>query len=281
MEEQNNTENQSSIIQKIFNCCFRNNYEIFDINKEETDEEEKSIKDASIIHRAKKELENEFLFFPVGMIREEERNKIHFTKSGLINFIINLQNLNYENICNENNIIISKRNSSDINEKFPIIRCEITRNKSYFKKIPKIQQIIDAVIKPELRKKWDNNLKEYKIIEKINNNSEIIKIITNRLSDNIEEKEFYDKRTEIINDGVYYLFSSSIPDNNNFISLDYDKGKNYLNIMVVMEDREKFYFDCLNQFDINVDLNDNIIGTNLPNKVKDFFGKYFEFLNTL
>ena len=144
-----------------------------------------------------------------------------------------------------------------------------------------MQQIIDAMIKPDLRKKWDNNLLEYKIIEKLNNNSEIIKIITKRLFDVIDEKEFYDKRIKILNDDAYYLFSSSIPDNNDFISLDYDKGINYLNIMVVNEDKENFYFDCFNQFDINDKLPENFIESYLSNEATKFFEKYFEFLKIL
>ena len=137
------------------------------------------------------------------------------------------------------------------------------------------------MIKPELRKKWDNNLIEYKIIEKLNNNSEIIKTITNKQFDIIEEKEFYDKRIGILNDANYYFFSSSIPEYNDDISFDYDKGKNYLNVMVISEDREKIYFDFFNQVDINVNLPEKFIEDNLPNKIKTFFEKYFEFLNIL
>ena len=280
MEEKEHIERQQSFIQKLFNCCFANNKEENELkNKEE--EEEKTFKEASLLYKVKKELENEFSIFPAGIIREDERNKIVFTKNGLINFIINLQNLDYEDIYNENNLIISKTHSSDITDKFPIIRCEIIQNKSYFKKIPTIQQIIDAMIKPELRKKWDNNLIEYKIIEKLNNNSEIIKTITNKQFDIIEEKEFYDKRIGILNDANYYFFSSSIPEYNDDISFDYDKGKNYLNVMVISEDREKIYFDFFNQVDINVNLPDKFIEDNLPNRAITFFEKYFEFLNDL
>ena len=280
MKEKEHIESQQSFFQKLFNCCFANNNEEYELKNEE-EGEEKTFKEASLLYKVKKELENEFSIFPAGIIREDERNKIVFTKNGLINFIINLQNLDYEDIYNENNLIISKTHSSDITDKFPIIRCEIIQNKSYFKKIPTIQQIIDAMIKPELRKKWDNNLIEYKIIEKLNNNSEIIKTITNKQFDIIEEKEFYDKRIGLLNNGNYYFFSSSIPEYNDNISFDYDKGKNYLNVMVISEDREKIYFDFFNQIDINANLPDKFIEDNLPNKAIIFFEKYFEFLNIL
>ena len=212
------TENQNSLVQKLFNCCIPKRNEEIELNNEDD-----SVKlDYSLLAEAKNELESKFSFFPASTIRYEERSKIEFTKEGLLNFIKNLQNLNYENIYNENNIKISKRNSSIICDKFPLIRCELIKNKSFFTKIPKIRKLIDTMKNPELRKKWDNNIKEYKIIDKINNNSEIVKSIYNRQLAIITEKEFYDKRIEIVDNGIYYIFSSSIPDSNNFISLDYD-----------------------------------------------------------
>ena len=42
-----------------------------------------------------------------------------------------------------------------------------------------MRKVIDTFLKPEIRKKWDNNIKGYRIIEKINDNSEIVKLITN------------------------------------------------------------------------------------------------------
>ena len=51
--------------------------------------------------------------------------------------------------------------------------------------------------------------------------------------------------------------------------------------MIVKEDEDNFYFDCYNQVDININLPDKFIETNLPNKTISFFNKYFEFLNTL
>ena len=121
---------------------------------------------------------------------------------------------------------------------------------------------------------------EYKIIEKLNDNSEVIKIITKKQL-NISEKEFYIKRIMIYKEGIYYLFSSSIPDSNDLISLDYDKGMNYMNIMVIREDKQKFYFDCFSQIDIKIEFPENFIKTNLPKVVESFFNKYFNFLNSL
>ena len=275
--KENKNEEKKPFLNNLFNCCYRDTSEDFDL----INEDEYFYNETSISSKAKKELENDFSIFPIGIICDEERSKINFTQEGILKYIINLQNLNYENIYYKNNIKISKIDFSDICEKFPLIKCEIIKNKSDFKKIPNIQQLIDAMTNPELRKEWDDNIIEYKIIEKLNDNSEIVNIITKKQFEIIPEKEFYDKRIRIFKDEVYYLFSSSIPDSNNIISLDYDKGKNYLSVMIIKEDKKNYYIDTFNQIDLNIELPENFIDNNFPNMIKNFFEKYFEYLNTL
>lgn len=271
-----NNEEKKSLFYKIFSCCINKEVDTFEIiNKEESHSEN------SILDKAKDELEREFSVFPIGTIRNEERTKIDFTKEGLIKFILNLPDLDYEKIYNENNFIISKRDSSEITDKFPLVRCEVIKNKSYFQKIPNIKLLIDVMTDPKLRREWDDNVIEYKIVEKLDDNSEIIKIITKKLLSIISEKEFHDKRIGIFKDGKYFLFSSSIPESNNLISVDHDKGINYLSVMIVKEDNENFYFDCFNQIDFSTELPENFIETNLPNKTISFFKNYFEYLNAL
>lgn len=277
MQMEETPQRQDSFISKIFNCCMTRDTLDFEIR----DDESITSRDNSLLIKSKNELEKEFSLFPASIIREEEQNKIEFTKDGLLEFFSSIQNLNYENIYEENDIKISKANSSIITDKFPLIRCQITKNKSFFAKVPSIRKVIDTLLNPEIRKKWDNNIKDYRIIEKINNNSEIVKIITNRQPPLISEKEFYNKRIEIENDGIYYLFSSSIPESTNFISLDYDKAINFLSLMIIKEEQGKFYFDFYNQDDTNDNITDNFIESNLPNKLISFFEKYFGFLNVL
>ena len=275
--KENKNEEKKPFLNNLFNCCYRDTSEDFDL----INEDEPFYNETSILSKAKKELEKDFSIFPIGIICDEERSKINFTQEGILKYIINLQNLNYENIYYKNNIKISKIDFSDICEKFPLIKCEIIKNKSDFKKIPNTQKLIDAMTNPELRKEWDDNIIEYKIIEKLNDNSEIVNIITKKQFEIIPEKEFYDKRIRIFKDEVYYLFSSSIPDSNNIISLDYDKGKNYLSVMIIKEDKKNYYIDTFNQIDLNIELPENFIDNNFPNMIKNFFEKYFEYLNTL
>ena len=275
-EKRINNEGEESLLQKIFSCCLEKSDKELELVGENTNIEQ------SLLGNSKFTFENELSLFPTNMIRPEEKNKIKFTKDELVDYIINLQNLVFPVIYDDNSTIkISKRNFTDLSEKVPLIRIELTKNKMYFTQIPSIQQMVRAITVPELRKKWDKNIKEYKIMGKIKKESEIVKTVTNKQLSVISEKEFYDKRVGIFKDNVYYLFSSSIPDENYPINISYDRAKNYMSIMVIKEDEDNFYFDCFIQVDINIKMPMEFIEANLLNKANNFFDKYFEFLNII
>lgn len=272
--ENGSLETQESFVQKVFGCCFNRDQNELEIGGEETNRE------LVFLGSSKFVFENQLSIFPNNLIRPEEKNKIKFTKDDLIEYIKKQQELVYPLIVENGDMKITKRNFTELKEKLPLIRCEITKHKIYFTNVPTILDLANAIRNPELRRKWDNNLKEYKIMQKIKKESEIVKTITNKQLSVIPEKEFYDKRIGIYKDNIYYLFSSSIPDSIYPIE-NYDRAKNYMSIMVIREDDDNFYFDCLNQIDININLPIEFIEANIVNKVKSFFNKYFEFLNLL
>ena len=280
-EEEENTKTNESLISIICRCCFGSTKKDIEIvsDDKETDRE-------TILKNSKMQFEDDDSLFPINMIRPEEKNNFKFTKDGLIEFIKNLQNLVFSVICEENKVKISKRNFTDINENLPLYRFEITRNKLYFTNVPTILQMVDAIRNPNSRKKWDNNIKEYKIvstikIDSLKIDSEVIRTLTNKQLSVIAEKEFYEKRVGIYDDNVYYLFSSSIPDENFPKYSNFERGKNYMSIMVIKEDENNFYFDCFNQIYANIDIPQEFIESNLFNKVNTFFDNYFEYLNKI
>ena len=272
-KEQNDTE--QSFLQKIFTCCIDREQNVFEQENEETDIDFLSLGGSKLV------FENDLSLIPTNIIRQEEKNKIKFTKNDLVEYIKNLQNLVFPVIYSDNSIKISKRNYTDINEKIPLIRVEIVKHKIYFTEVPTIQQMIKAITIPELRKKWDKNIKEYKIVGKLKRDSEIIRSVTNKQLSIIPEKEFYDKRVGFLMDNIYYLFSSAVPDSMYPSNTLYDRAKNYMSIMVIKEDDDNFYIDCFNQIDVNINIPLEFIEANLLNKVNTFFDKYFEFLNTM
>ena len=267
-EEMDQIAEEGSIAMTLFSCCFHPKDKELELSTG------RNIKSNSVY-------ENEDSLFPLNSIRQEEKSQITFTRIGLLEYIQNLQNLVFPVLLEEENIKISKRNYSEINGKIPVFRFEIKKHKSFFTQVPSIQSLLNAMTNPDLRKKWDKNVKEYKIVEKMKYYAEIVRTVTNKLLAVIPEKEFYDKRISFFEGGVGYLFSTSVPEINYLSVANLDRAINYLCVMIIKEDDDNFYFDCFNQVDINIDIPIEFIESNLFYKVKNFFDKYFEFLNVL
>lgn len=264
--------NEQCGILKIFDCC---------APKEESNEiftDTKESKGISILRKFQKEIDDVFTIVPIEYIRDDEKLHIKFTKEGLLDFISNIKNLEYTNIYNENGLIISTKDSTDISPNTTIYRCQIEKPKNYFSKIPSIKEIGDAIAVPELRKKFDPNIKEYKIIDTINDKTDIVKMVTLKQFSIIAEREFVEKRARFSDEGVYYSFSSSVPDKLFTPKDEPVRATNYMSIIVISEDLNTFYFDSFNQIDIKMGIPQDFIDKNLPIKIKEFFDKLFESL---
>ena len=270
MENIPEEDDSPSITMKLFSCCFQPHGKELELNSERNT----SIKSKSIY-------ENDDTIFPNNSIRPEEKNQIIFTKNGILDYIKNLQNLVFPVIYEDNEIKISKRNFTELNQNLPLFRFEIKKHKLHFTQVPTLKSLSNSFTNPELRKKWDKNIKEYKVIEKLRQNGEIIRTVTNKQLSVIPEKEFYEKRVGIFEDNIYYLFSSSVPDMNYLNVQNLDRGTFYICSLVIKEDEDNFYFDAFIQVDVNINIPIELIEDNLVNKVKSFFDKYFEFLNVL
>lgn len=270
MENIPEEDDSPSITMKLFSCCFQPHGKELEL----TSERGTSIKSKSIY-------ENDDTIFPTNAIRPEEKNKIIFTKNGILNYVKELQNLVFPIIFEDNDIKISKRNFTELKQNLPLFRFELKKHKLFFTQVPTLTSLSNAFIIPELRKKWDKNIKEYKIIEKLRQGGEIIRTVTNKQLAVIPEKEFYDKRVGFIEGDSYYLFSTSVPDMNYLNVQNLDRGLFYICVLVIKEDEDNFYFDAFIQVDVNINIPIEFIEGNLVNKVKSFYDKYFEFLNVL
>ena len=267
-EEMDNIPEEGSIAMKIFSCCFQPK------SKESELQTERGF-------HSKQIYESNDSLFPINYIRQDEKEQIKFTKAGLLQYIKDMTNLVFPPLFEKGRIKISKRNYTEINGNLPLYRFEVTKQKLFFTQVPSIQSMLNAMINPELRKKWDKNIKEFKVVEKLKNNADIIRIVSNKILAVIPEKEFYDKRYIVADGGAQYLFSTSVPDSSYLNTPNIERGTNYICAMTIKEDEDNFYFDCFNQIDVNINIPIEFIENNLFRKVKNFFDKYFEFLNVL
>ena len=263
---------------KFFLCCFpkkddeaANEFEIdFRISSDKDNENNKYV---DIIDGIES-------FFPIMYIREDERNYFKFTQDFLINFISELSQSNFINKYDDNYLKLSILNQYNESKKIPVIRSEIIFKKILFKKeVPTIESLASTILIPEKRLKVDQNFKEYKILKKINDNTCITRMVSKAQLTIISELEFYDKRTYFFDNGVFYYFCSSIPDEIYPINNNIGRVLNYFGIMIIKEDVENFYIDTFNKVDIKMDIPEVLIVMSFPMKMKELFDGLLYYFN--
>ena len=146
---------------------------------------------------------------------------------------------------------------------------------------PPILDIARVNYSPEERLKWDKNIKSYDLINKISSDTSISKLVTHKIAFVINERESYDKRCEFMDDGVYYSFSTSIPDDFFPPQSEPVRVKNYFGIFVIWDDLNNFYFDSINQIDVKNTIPVTMITSPLPLKTKDFYDTLVSFFNSM
>ena len=139
--------------------------------------------------------------------------------------------------------------------------------------------MVDAILIPELRLKLDKNFKEFQIIKKINDNTQITRMVSTPQLTMISEREFIDKKTFFFDNGVFYYFCSSIPDNIYPPKKEPVRVLDYLGAMIIKEDIENFYIDSFNQVDIKMEVPEALIVMSFPWKMKEFFDALIELFN--
>lgn len=255
----------------FFNCCCS--------KKNETEElilsKKKAIKTELSI--SKSQLDNLFLMFPVCYIRDDEKSIINYTKNGILEFIINLQNSEFTEKLQLENLKISVSDPKFFSKNFFILHFKIEIEKNFFNSKKTIIEVANAMTKPELRKKWDKNLKEYSIIEQINDNCEILKTVSIKQMGILEERVYFEKRARIFDKGVFYSFNSSIPENFFNLSDNTIKITSYFRILVISENKEKFIIDAYNNTNMKININDEFIEKS-GKIVKEFFDEFCNYL---
>jgi hypothetical protein len=103
----------------------------------------------------------------------------------------------------------------------------------------------------EIRKKWDSSIKT---LNKIEGNDCAYLLYAHYLSPIffISERDVVDKRVEFTNDDVYYNISSSVEDEILPPTENVVRIRNYINLFIVKQDVDYFYFRGFNQIDMKV-----------------------------
>ena len=274
-----NTNFQNTFPFKYFSCCL-------------TPKEEKiEISDLDIYdgdtYMSNEEVDGVMSLFPSKYIRKDERNKIKFDKENILSYIKKLKSQNtfirkFEK-CQENGTVLRMymQDQNEFSNTIPVTRCQIEIPTSLFKNIgiPSVEKIGDAIINPSSRMQWDKeNFEVYKILKKINDTTETIQIITKEQMEMIIPREFYDKRTHFIENGIFYCYSSSAPDSIRPPKKEPIRVMDYFGFFSVSSDDKTIFIDSFHQIDIKIGQPGPLIFMSLPLKMTQFTKNLISFL---
>ena len=82
-------------------------------------------------------------------------------------------------------------------------------------------------------------------------------------------------------DGIYYSFSTSIPDEMFPPQSEPVRVKDYFGIFVIKEDINNYYFDSINQLDVKSSMPLPVMTGPLPLKTKEFYDKLVAYFNDM
>ena len=223
-------------------------------------------------------LEEENTIFPQKYMNLTETSpdfKSIFTKEKMIKFIEDLINdkTSFTPLINKNGFdIYIKESGSIFSSQFPMIKMYYKIPKSSFTRQNVTVKLIDEYMNdPEKRLKFDNTIRAYKIIERINQEVYLLHYICKSPMIFVSERDVVDKRYDFYEGEVYYDFSSSTKDD--LIPLDENivRITDHCSVCKIFEDNDGFNIISITQVDTKFNLPPTVMNTQLPTRYKEWY----------
>jgi hypothetical protein len=223
-------------------------------------------------------LEEENTIFPQKYMNLTETSpdfKSIFTKEKMIKFIEDLINdkTSFTPLINKNGFdIYIKESGSIFSSQFPMIKMYYKIPKSSFTRQNVTVKLIDEYMNdPEKRLKFDNTIRAYKIIERVNTEVYLLHYICKSPMIFVSERDVVDKRYDFYEGEVYYDFSSSTKDD--LIPLDENivRITDHCSVCKIFEDNDGFNIISITQVDTKFNLPPTVMNTQLPTRYKEWY----------
>ena len=223
-------------------------------------------------------LEEDNTIFPqkyMNLTESSPNFKSIFTKEKMINFIEELINdkTSFTPLVNQNGFdIYIKESGSIFTSQYPMIKMYYKIPKSAFTRPNVTVKLLDEYMNdPEKRLKFDNTIRAYKIIERINKEVYLLHYICKSPMFFVSERDVVDKRYDFYEGDVYYDFSSStkddlIPSDENIVRIT-----DHCSVCKIFEDNEGFNIISITQVDTKVSLPPAVINSQLPSRYKSWY----------
>ena len=223
-------------------------------------------------------LEEDNTIFPQKYMNLTETSaefKSIFTKEKMIKFIEELINdkTSFTPLINKNGFdIYIKETGSIFSSQFPMIKMYYKIPKSSFTRKNVTVKLIDEYMNdPEKRLKFDNSIRAYKIIERINKEVYLLHYICKSPMIFVSERDVVDKRYDFYEGDVSYDFSSSTKDD--LIPLDENivRITDHCSVCKIFEDNDGFNIISITQVDTKFNLPPTVMNSQLPTRYKEWY----------
>ena len=228
----------------------------------------------------------EEVIFPLKYLNPTEASPsfhFEFTKDKILSFIEDEIKFNnsYKSLINKNGFdIYIKESGSIFNSEFPMIKMFYKIPKSNFTSKNINVKIIDKYMnEPEKRLKWDNSIREYKIIERQSNEVYLLYYICKSPMIFVSERDVVDKRYDFYVNGIYYDFSSSVKDDLIPIEDNIIRITDHCSVCKIYEEKDNFNIISITQVDTKYQLPNAILSIQLPVKYKEWYDSLINAIN--
>ena len=221
------------------------------------------------------EEDNIFPLKYLNSLEKSENFKFEFTKEKMLNFIEELINdtKNFKPFISKNGFDIYVNESGSIfNNSIPMIKMYYKIPKSSFTRKNVTIQLIDEYMNdPEKRLSYDNTIRSYKIIEKINKEVYLLHYICKSPMLFVSERDVLDKRFDFYEGNIYYDFSSST--NDDLIPLEESTVRitDHCSVCKMYEENDEFNIISITQVDTKFNLPPAVMNSQLPTRYKEWY----------
>ena len=228
----------------------------------------------------------EDLIFPLKYLNDTETNpnfNFEFSKEKIIAFIeeqIN-DNKSFTSLVKKDGFdIYIKKSGSIFCSEFPMIKMFYKIPKSDFTREGVTVKIIDEYMNiPEKRLKWDKSIRDYKIVERHNEEVYVLYYICKSPMLFVSERDIVDKRYDFYVNDIYYDFSSSTKNDIVPVEDDIVRITDHCSVCKIFEENEYFNIISITQVDTKFNVPPAMLSVQLPIKYKDWYDSLVNEIN--
>ena len=228
----------------------------------------------------------EDLIFPLKYLNDTETNPnftFEFSKEKIIAFIEEQINddKSFISLVNKDGFDIYIKNSGSIFcSEFPMIKMFYKIPKKVFTREGVTVKIIDEYMNiPEKRLKWDKSIKDYKIVERHNEEVYILYYLCKSPMLFVSERDVVDKRYDFYVNDIYYDFSSSTKNDIYPVEDDIVRITDHCSVCKIFEENDYFNIISITQVDTKFNVPPAMLSVQLPIKYKDWYDSLVNEIN--